>query len=191
MSEFVNQWVGGLDLRWAHMEKPLRAAGTRPPDTRALPVDERSLHGTLLGSTRPPRSLADSNAACAGQYPGATGNTDTHHGLNAVDRPPRRTWRAGHRTRATTPDDIRHGETDRATAYKIGRTGTAILACLDNGIHHASRLITSYKVKDSIHGIFCTCIGLFLLSAVTCCSIDDHQNQYGCCRSAQGRASKH
>lgn len=34
MSEFVNQWVGGLErLRWAHMEKPLRAAqGQRAPD---------------------------------------------------------------------------------------------------------------------------------------------------------------
>ena len=34
MSEFVNQWVGGIErLRWAQMEKPLRAAqGTRAPD---------------------------------------------------------------------------------------------------------------------------------------------------------------
>lgn len=34
MSEFVNQWVGGIErLRWAHMEKPLRAAqGQRTPD---------------------------------------------------------------------------------------------------------------------------------------------------------------
>ena len=34
MSEFVNQWVGGIErLRWAHMEKPLRAAqGSKPPD---------------------------------------------------------------------------------------------------------------------------------------------------------------
>lgn len=34
ISEFVNQWVGGIErLRWAHMEKPLRAAqGTRAPD---------------------------------------------------------------------------------------------------------------------------------------------------------------
>ena len=37
MSEYVNQWLGGIErLRWAQMEKPLRAAGsgagTRPPD---------------------------------------------------------------------------------------------------------------------------------------------------------------
>lgn len=37
MSEFVNQWVGGIErLRWAQMEKPLRAAGSdavgRAPD---------------------------------------------------------------------------------------------------------------------------------------------------------------
>ncbi|MFN4121403.1 imelysin family protein [Acidovorax sp.] len=37
MSEFMNQWVGGIErLRWAQMEKPLRAAGsgsgTRTPD---------------------------------------------------------------------------------------------------------------------------------------------------------------
>ena len=33
MSEFVNQWVGGIErLRWAHMEKPLRAAQGRAPD---------------------------------------------------------------------------------------------------------------------------------------------------------------
>jgi predicted lipoprotein len=34
MAEFINQWVGGIErLRWAHMEKPLRAAqGTRAPD---------------------------------------------------------------------------------------------------------------------------------------------------------------
>ncbi|MFT4242515.1 MAG: imelysin family protein [Acidovorax sp.] len=34
MGEFVNQWVGGIErLRWAQMEKPLRAAqGTHPPD---------------------------------------------------------------------------------------------------------------------------------------------------------------
>jgi predicted lipoprotein len=37
ISEFVNQWVGGIErLRWAQMEKPLRAAGsgsgTRTPD---------------------------------------------------------------------------------------------------------------------------------------------------------------
>ena len=34
MAEFINQWVGGIDrLRWAHMEKPLRAAqGARAPD---------------------------------------------------------------------------------------------------------------------------------------------------------------
>ncbi|MFN7152973.1 MAG: imelysin family protein [Acidovorax sp.] len=34
ISEFVNQWVGGIErLRWAQMEKPLRAAqGTRAPD---------------------------------------------------------------------------------------------------------------------------------------------------------------
>ncbi|MDP3229525.1 MAG: imelysin family protein [Acidovorax sp.] len=37
ISEFVNQWVGGIErLRWAQMEKPLRAAGsgsgTRIPD---------------------------------------------------------------------------------------------------------------------------------------------------------------
>ena len=34
MGEFINQWVGGIErLRWAHMEKPLRAAqGTRSPD---------------------------------------------------------------------------------------------------------------------------------------------------------------
>lgn len=34
MGEFINQWVGGIErLRWAHMEKPLRAAqGTRIPD---------------------------------------------------------------------------------------------------------------------------------------------------------------
>ncbi len=34
MGEFINQWVGGIErLRWAHMEKPLRAAqGTRAPD---------------------------------------------------------------------------------------------------------------------------------------------------------------
>lgn len=34
MGEFINQWVGGIErLRWAHMEKPLRAAqGTRPPE---------------------------------------------------------------------------------------------------------------------------------------------------------------
>lgn len=33
MGEFVNQWVGGIErLRWAHMEKPLRAAqGQRAP----------------------------------------------------------------------------------------------------------------------------------------------------------------
>lgn len=34
MGEFINQWVGGIErLRWAHMEKPLRAAqGSRTPD---------------------------------------------------------------------------------------------------------------------------------------------------------------
>jgi hypothetical protein len=37
ISEFVNQWVGGIErLRWAQMDKPLRAAGSgsgaRPPD---------------------------------------------------------------------------------------------------------------------------------------------------------------
>ena len=34
MAEFINQWVGGIErLRWAHMEKPLRAAqGARAPD---------------------------------------------------------------------------------------------------------------------------------------------------------------
>ncbi|WP_311223582.1 MULTISPECIES: imelysin family protein [unclassified Acidovorax] len=34
MAEFINQWVGGIErLRWAHMEKPLRAAqGTRAPE---------------------------------------------------------------------------------------------------------------------------------------------------------------
>lgn len=34
MAEFINQWLGGIErLRWAHMEKPLRAAqGTRAPD---------------------------------------------------------------------------------------------------------------------------------------------------------------
>ena len=34
MSEFVNQWVGGMErLRWAHMEKPLRAAqGSKAPE---------------------------------------------------------------------------------------------------------------------------------------------------------------
>lgn len=34
ISEFVNQWVGGIErLRWAQMDKPLRAAqGTRKPD---------------------------------------------------------------------------------------------------------------------------------------------------------------
>lgn len=34
ISEFVNQWVGGIErLRWAQMERPLRAAqGTRTPD---------------------------------------------------------------------------------------------------------------------------------------------------------------
>ena len=34
MGEFINQWVGGIErLRWAHMEKPLRAAqGSRAPD---------------------------------------------------------------------------------------------------------------------------------------------------------------
>lgn len=34
ISEFVNQWVGGIErLRWAQMEKPLRAAqGNRAPD---------------------------------------------------------------------------------------------------------------------------------------------------------------
>lgn len=34
MGEFINQWVGGIErLRWAHMEKPLRAAqGTRTPE---------------------------------------------------------------------------------------------------------------------------------------------------------------
>ncbi len=34
MSEFVNQWVGGIErLRWAHMEKPLRAAqSAKSPD---------------------------------------------------------------------------------------------------------------------------------------------------------------
>ena len=32
-AEFVNQWVGGIErLRWAQMEKPLRAAGGRAPD---------------------------------------------------------------------------------------------------------------------------------------------------------------
>ena len=34
ISEFVNQWVGGMErLRWAHMEKPLRAAqGSKAPE---------------------------------------------------------------------------------------------------------------------------------------------------------------
>ena len=49
ISEFVNQWVGGIErLRWAQMEKPLRAAGsgtgTRPPDY------PRSASGTTLAA---------------------------------------------------------------------------------------------------------------------------------------------
>ena len=46
ISEFVNQWVGGMErLRWAQMEKPLRAAqGARAPDY------PRSASGTTLAA---------------------------------------------------------------------------------------------------------------------------------------------
>lgn len=45
MSEFVNQWVGGLErLRWVQMEKPLRSAGGKPP---AFP---RGASGATLNS---------------------------------------------------------------------------------------------------------------------------------------------
>lgn len=47
MSELVNQWVGGIErLRWAAMEKPLRAAGGKPP---AYP---RAASGTTARSWR-------------------------------------------------------------------------------------------------------------------------------------------
>ena len=49
ISEFVNQWVGGIErLRWAQMDKPLRAAGsgsgTRTPDY------PRTASGTTLSA---------------------------------------------------------------------------------------------------------------------------------------------
>ncbi|RZJ62640.1 MAG: hypothetical protein EON49_01615 [Acidovorax sp.] len=46
VSEFVNQWVGGIErLRWAQMDKPLRAAqGTRTPDY------PRTASGTTLAA---------------------------------------------------------------------------------------------------------------------------------------------
>ncbi|WP_010463564.1 imelysin family protein [Acidovorax radicis] len=49
ISEFVNQWVGGIErLRWAQMDKPLRAAGsgssTRTPDY------PRTASGTTLAA---------------------------------------------------------------------------------------------------------------------------------------------
>ncbi|RZJ14012.1 MAG: hypothetical protein EON50_07685 [Acidovorax sp.] len=49
ISEFVNQWVGGIErLRWAQMDKPLRAAGsgsgTRAPDY------PRTASGTTLAA---------------------------------------------------------------------------------------------------------------------------------------------
>ncbi|MGA0570856.1 imelysin family protein [Variovorax sp. VNK109] len=45
MSEFVNQWVGGLErLRWANMEKPLRAATTQG-GTRKPPAYNRTASG--------------------------------------------------------------------------------------------------------------------------------------------------
>ena len=46
MSEFVNQWVGGLErLRWANMEKPLRAATTAQGNSRKPPAYNRAASG--------------------------------------------------------------------------------------------------------------------------------------------------
>jgi predicted lipoprotein len=72
MSEFVNQWVGGLErLRWAHMEKPLRAAqGTRPPDyPRAASGQTLAAWNAAWAALRSATLLADSNAA---PVPGST-----------------------------------------------------------------------------------------------------------------------
>ncbi len=50
LGEFVNQWVGGLErLRWAHMEKPLRARGTELPRAASgQTVDSWSAQWTAL-----------------------------------------------------------------------------------------------------------------------------------------------
>ena len=72
MSEFVNQWVGGLErLRWAHMEKPLRAAQvTRPPDyPRAASGQTLAAWNAAWAALRSATLLADSNAA---PVPGST-----------------------------------------------------------------------------------------------------------------------
>ncbi|MBT9511717.1 MAG: imelysin family protein [Acidovorax sp.] len=49
ISEFVNQWVGGIErLRWAQMDKPLRAAG--PGSGARTPDYPRTASGTTLAA---------------------------------------------------------------------------------------------------------------------------------------------
>lgn len=49
LSEWVNQWVGGLErLRWANMEMPVRVAGTAGPD--AVPEYARQASGVTAAS---------------------------------------------------------------------------------------------------------------------------------------------
>lgn len=71
ISEFVNQWVGGIErLRWAQMEKPLRAAqGRRAPDY------PRTASGTTLAAWAATwsglRSVTSLPASAAMPAPGA------------------------------------------------------------------------------------------------------------------------
>ncbi|MFT6591574.1 MAG: putative lipoprotein [Rhodoferax sp.] len=68
MSEFINQWVGGLEhLRWAQMEKPLRAAqGTNAPDYPRAASDQSLASWTASwASLRSVTVLPDNTAAPA------------------------------------------------------------------------------------------------------------------------------
>lgn len=77
MGEFINQWVGGIErLRWAHMEKPLRAAqGTRPPvpPRRQRPGFCR-LEGRVERPAHPGRAARKRPDPHARRGPGAAGD---------------------------------------------------------------------------------------------------------------------
>ena len=71
MSEFVNQWVGGMErLRWAHMEKPLRAAqGGKPPEyPRSV---SQSTLAAWAATWQGLRSVTVQSASAAAPAPGA------------------------------------------------------------------------------------------------------------------------
>ncbi len=84
MGEFINQWVGGIErLRWAHMEKPLRAAqGARAPDypPRRQRPDWSSLEGRMGRPARPHGAARRHAAGAAGPGSGAAGNLPARAG---------------------------------------------------------------------------------------------------------------